>query len=70
MHRGVWWKTLTVVHKMPHYLLIYYKIFFLFKDVHNGNGICDVVDGADGVDDPHQHGDPVNSENVDSWRGI
>ena len=34
----------------------------LFKDVHNGNGICDVVDGADGVDDPHQHGDPVNSE--------
>ena len=36
--------------------------YFLFKDVHNGNGICDSVDGADGVDDPHQHGDPVNSE--------
>ena len=44
-------------------MLIYNKIFFFkFKDVHNGNGICDVVDGADGVDDPHQHGDPVNSE--------
>ena len=55
-------KTFTEVHKMPRYLLIYYKIYFYMNSAKEQWGVCTALDGKKGAENSHTRFAPIHKD--------